>query len=184
VTLLGELERIAGLAAGHANEGDTISGVLPTEVQPGRRVYLCSVDAADGYRSWVAVRGDGTAVADRAELRAAVSIAALCEVAEDAAGGGALDMLIERLEELRRTDAPPGIENAEEAAHALRAVLGTPPQVASPERLDGIGAATRRLEQELDPGGGSPFAAAMRSSQAAVAELQREVEAGYLLPLT
>ncbi len=53
-----------------------------------------------------------------------------------------------------------------------------------PARLDAIGAATRRLEQELDPGGASPFSAALKSAQGAVSELQREVEAGYLVDLT
>ena len=183
MSLADELERAAGLALAHANEGDVVSGVIPTEPAAGGRVYLCSIDGADGFRSWVGVHDDATPVADRMELRASVSIAALCEVAEDAAGGGALDDLIERLAELRRTEAPPGIEDAEEAAQALRAVIGHPPQVASAARLDEIGAATRRLERELDPTGASPFAAAMRSAQGAVGELQREVEAGYLLPL-
>jgi hypothetical protein len=50
--------------------------------------------------------------------------------------------------------------------------------------LDTIGAATRRLEQELDPLAASPFTSAMRSAEAAVAELQREVEAGYRLALS
>ena len=76
-----------------------------------------------------------------------------------------------------------GIEDAEEAAAALRAVLGEPPQLATPARLDEIGAATRRLEQELDPGGASPFAAALKAAQGAVSELQREIEAGYLVGL-
>jgi hypothetical protein len=147
-------------------------------------VYLCAFDDADGYRSWLAVREDGTPVESRTELRAAVSIAALCEVAEDAAGGGDLDTLIARLEELRQTDSPPGIEDAEDAARALRSVLASPPQLATPSRLDEIGAATRRLERELDPTLASPFSAAMQSSQAAVAELQREIEAGYRIPLS
>jgi hypothetical protein len=180
-----ELQRIAGLAAeaGAAN-GDVVSGVIATEPAPGQRVYLCAFDGADGYRSWLAVREDGGVVETRSELREAVSIAALCEVATDAAGGGDLDTLIDRLEELRRTDAPEGIEQAEEAAHALRAVLGDVPQVSSPARLDEIGAATRRLERELDPTGASPFSAAMRSSQGAVSELQREIEAGYRVDLS
>ena len=63
-------------------------------------------------------------------------------------------------------------------------MVGDPPQLATPERLDAIGAATRRLEQELDPGGASPFAAALKAAQGAVSELQREVEAGYLVALT
>ncbi len=185
VLLSEEVERAAGLAAEAARaDGNVVSGVIATEPSPGHRVYLCAFDDADGYRSWLAVREDGVVVESRSELREAVSIAALCEVASDAAGGGDLDVLIERLEELRRTEAPEGIEAAEEAARALRDVLGDAPQVATPARLDEIGAATRRLERELDPTGASPFSAALRSSQGAVGELQREIEAGYRLPLT
>jgi hypothetical protein len=179
-----DLQRAAQLAAARAERDDAVTGVLATEPRPGERVYLCSLDAADGFRSWLAVRADGQVVETRTELREVVSIAALCEVAVDAAGGGDLDVLIDRLDELRRTDGPPGIEEAVDAARALRAVLGEPPQLATPARLDEIGAATRRLEQELDPTAGSPFAAAMKSSQGVVAELQREVEAGYRVPLT
>jgi hypothetical protein len=178
-----ELERVAGLAAAHAGQGDAVSGVIATEPAPGERVYLCAFDDADGYRSWLAVRADGAPVTSRVELREAVSIAALCEVATDAAGGGDLDALLARLRELRETEARAGIERAEEAALALREVLAEPPQLATPARLDEIGAATRRLEQELDPTAASPFAAAMQASQGAVAELQREIEAGYRLPL-
>jgi hypothetical protein len=184
VSLAAELERVAGLATAHAAPGDVVSGVIPTEPADGRRVYLCAFDDADGRRSWLAVREDGTRVESRAELREAVSIAAMCEVATDAAGGGDLDVLITRLRELRRTEAPAGIESAEEAAKELRVVLGEPPQLASPSRLDEIGTATRRLERELDPMAASPFTAALKSSQEAVAELQREIEAGYRIPLS
>jgi hypothetical protein len=183
MTLSDELERVAGLAARHGEPGDAVSAVLPTEPEPGRRVYLCAYDGADGFRSWLAVDGDGSPITSRAELRGAVSVAALCEVASEAAGGGDLDELLARLRELRENEQPPGIETAIEAAVALRVVLGDPPQIASPVRLDEIGAATRRLEQELDPTGASPFGSALQSSQAAVAELQREIEAGYRVPL-
>jgi hypothetical protein len=184
VTLVTELERVATLAAAHASSAEALSGVIPTEPAPGARVYLCAFDDADGRRSWLAVREDGTPVESRAELREAVSIAAMCEVATDAAGGGDLDALIARLEELRTTEAPEGIESAEEAAQELRVVLGEAPQLASPGRLDEIGTATRRLERELDPTGASPFSAALKSSQEAVAELLREVEGGYRAPLS
>ena len=160
-----------------------MSGVIPTEPASGARIYLCAFDDADGRRSWLAVRDDGSPVESRTALREAVSIAAMCEVATDAAGGGDLDALIARLQELRTNEAPAGIESAEEAARELRVVLAEPPQLASPSRLDEIGIATRRLERELDPTAASPFTAAMKSSQEAVAELQREVEAGYRLPL-
>jgi hypothetical protein len=183
VSLVDELERAAELAAEHGGEA-RVSAVIATEPEVGRRVYLVAFDGADGYRSWLAMRADGSPVVSRAELREAVSIAALCELAADAAGGGDLEALVVRLAELRATEAPAGIETAEETARSLLALVGEPPQLASPERLDAIGMATRQLEQELDPLAASPFAAAMGSSDGAVGELQREIEAGYRLPLT
>jgi hypothetical protein len=183
MSLIDDLEHAAELAAAHGGDA-RVSGVVATEPEQGRRVYLVAFDDADGYRSWLAVRADGSPIASRAELREAVSMAALCELASDAAGGGDLEALVARLAELRATEAPAGIEAAEEAARSLLALVGETPQLASPGRLDAIGMATRRLEQELDPLAASPFAAAMRSSDGAVGELQREIEAGYRLPLT
>ena len=98
--------------------------------------------------------------------------------------GGDLGGLIARLEELRDAEAPPGIEGAIVAARALQDAIGEPPRLATPARLDEIGAAVRQLERELDPAAPSPFAGALKSAQDAVAQLQREVEAGYLVPLT
>src|SRR6478735_6028264 len=54
---------------------------------------------------------------------------------------------------------------AEDAVRALQQTIGTPPQLASPARLDEIGAATRRLEQALDPAAPSPFTAALKQVQ-------------------
>jgi hypothetical protein len=183
VGLADEIEAARRLAQALARPGDSVSGVLATEPAEGTRVYVCSFDGADGYRSWLALRADGAAVVKRAELRAAVSIAALCELAADAAGGGDVDDLLVRLAELREREAPEGIEDAEEAALALRETLGEPPQLATPARLDAIGAAARRLEEELSPNGASPFVAALRASEGVVGELQREIEAGYLIAL-
>jgi hypothetical protein len=183
-TLEEELERVAVLAAGHARDGDRVSAVIPVEPAPGERVYLVSFDDADGRRSWLALDGNGTPVRSKRELREAVAVAVLCEIAADAAGGGDLVGLVEQLEALRLTESPPpGIEDAASAARTLRDLLAEPPQLATPARLDEIGVATRRLEQEVDQGAASPFAAAMRSAEAAVAELQRDIEGGYRVPL-
>ncbi len=116
---------------------------------------------------------------DRALVRAAVSIAALCELAEESAGGGQLGELRAQLETLRLTEQPEGIEEAEAAALELERTLAAAPRVASPGYLDAIGAATRRLEQTLGEGPGSPFAEAMKRSTAVMDELAREVLAGY-----
>jgi len=184
-TLAADLERVAELAAvEQARPGERVSAVLPTEAATGRRTYLVAFDDADGYRSWVALDAGGVPVTEKRDLRDAIAIAVLCEVAADAAAGGDVDDLIARLEELRLTEAPPGIEDAEAAARALREVLGEPPQLATPARLDEIGAAARLLERELDTSSASPFAAALRSSEVAMAELQREIEAGYRVPLS
>ena len=184
MALADDLDRAAGLAAAHARAEDTVSAVLPTEPRAGERVYLCAFDDGDGRRSWLGIAADGSAVRSRAAVREAVSIAALCEIAVDSAGGGDVESLLARLVELREAEAPEGIEEAEAAVRALQEVLGEPPQLASPERLDAIGTATRRLERELDPIAPSPFSTALQGAQAAVSELQREVEAGYRVELT
>ena len=61
----------------------------------------------------------GRVVEDRALVRDAVSIVTMCELAEEAAGGGDLDELRSRLVALRLTENPPGIDEAEEAAIEL-----------------------------------------------------------------
>ena len=159
--------------------------VLAAEPRAGARVYVCAFDEADGGRTWLAYGADGEPLADRRLLREAVSIVALCELAEETAGGGDLDELRAQLAALRITESPPGIEEAEEAALELQRVLGAPPTLATPERLDAIGAATRRLEAALSgPTQGSPFAAAMKSSGAVVDALYQDVERSYRVSLS
>lgn len=177
-----DLERIARAASAFAGPGETLAGVLPAEPHHGHVVYLCAY-AVDGARAWLALDDAGRPITERARVRDAVSIAALCEVAGEAAGGGELEELRAQLVALRVTENPPGIDEAEEAALALEQTIGAPPRLASPAYLDAVGAATRRLEQVLGGGGGSPFAAAMKAAVASVEELTRDVEAGYKLPL-
>ena len=177
-----DLERIAAAAEAHS-DGAAVVAVLAAEPAEGVRRYVCAFEDAAGGRSWLALDGAGAAVTSRYAVRDAVSIAALCEVAEESAFPGDLDELRAQLTALRMAEQPAGIEEAEEAALALQHALGVPPNLATPARLDGIGVAVRRLERALDPAAASPFAAAMQSAQAAVEELVREVEAGYRLPL-
>jgi hypothetical protein len=177
VELVQELERIAGLALPYAEPGEELAGVLAAEPEPDERVYLCAFVRGE-ERSWLALDAAGAPLVDRARVHDAVSILALCELAEETAGGGDLGELRAQLVALRVTENPPGIEEAEEAALALEAVVGAPPRVATPAHLDAVGAATRRLERALGDGS-SPFANAMQQSVGAVEELTRDVESGY-----
>lgn len=184
MTLLADLERIAAHAAAYGSEEGAVSAVLAAEPTPGVRSYLCAFEAPDGRRSWVVLDDDGSAVSARSDVRDAVAISALCEIAEESAAGGDLDELLSQLVALRLTENPDGIDEAEAALRALQQTIGTPPQRASPARLDDIGAATRRLEQALDPTAPSPFTSALKSSQGTIDEILKEVEQNYRVPLT
>lgn len=183
MTLADALERIAGAAGAHVPDGHEIAAVLAAEPTHGSRFYLCAFEARDAARAWLVLDEAGDPVTDRRDVRDVVAIAALCEIAAEAAGGGDLDELLAQLVALRPTEAPAGIEEAEGTVRALQLVIGTPPQLASPARLDEIGHATRSLEQALDPTAASPFTATMRSAQGSIDELLAEVEATYLADL-
>jgi hypothetical protein len=177
MALVEELERVAARSGAVA--------VLAAEATPGDRLYLCAFEEAEGGRTWLALDAGGEPVADRRRVREAVSILALCELAEETAGGGDLDDLRSQLAALRVTESPPGIEEAEESALELQRVLGAPPALATPARLDEIGIATRRLEQVLGgPTQGSPFAAAMKGAGDVVEALWGDVERSYRVPLS
>jgi hypothetical protein len=166
----------ADRAGAHAGDGERVDALLAAEPSPGRRFYLCAYDGIP--RSWIVLDADGEPVADRSLVRDVVSIAALCEVAEEAAGGGDLQELRARLFSLRLTENPVGIDDAEEAALALERTVGSPPRLATPMYLDEIGAAARRLERTLGEAE-SPFGRAMASALSAVESLTAEVEARY-----
>jgi hypothetical protein len=182
MTVVEDVGRIAAAAAALAEPGEEVSGVLVAETL-GRRVYLCAFESADGH-SWLALDDDEQPLTERRLVREAASLAALCEVAEESAGGGNLDELRARLAELRETDNPQGIEEAEAAAAALADTLQPEPRVASSPYLDALGSASRRLEQALGESGGSPFASAMQAAMGAVEELGDDVERNYRRQLT
>jgi hypothetical protein len=183
VTLLRDLERIAGAAGPHAPDGHGLSAVLAAELSHGSRFYLCAFAGQDDARAWLVLDDAGEPVTERRDVRDVVAIAALCEIAGEAAAGGDLDELLAQLVALRLTEAPEGLDEAENAVRALQLAIGTPPQLASPQRLDEIGQATRLLEQALDPAAPSPFTAAMRGAHGTIDELLAEVETTYLAEL-
>jgi hypothetical protein len=182
MTVAEDVGRIAGAAAGFAQPGEDVAGVLVAETL-GRRVYLCAFESAEG-RAWLALSGEAEPLTDGRLVREAASLAALCEVAEESAGGGHLPELRAKLAELRETDNPDGIEEAEAAAAALAETLQQEPRVASGAYLDALGSASRRLEQALGESGASPFAAAMQAALGSVEELASDVEGNYKLPLS
>jgi hypothetical protein len=177
-----DVARIAAAAAAFAAPGEEIAGVLVAETL-GRRVYLCAFESPAG-RVWLALDDDGLPLTERRLVREAASLAGLCEVAEGSAGGGDLPRLRARLAELRETEAPEGIEEAEAAAASLAETLQPEPRIASGSYLDAIGTAARRLEQALGESDGSPFAAAMQAALGSVEELAADVERSHKLPLT
>jgi len=178
VALREDLERIAASAAALAAEGEQVSGVVPAEAEPGERTYLCAFLRGD-ERTWLVLDDDAAAVASRDVVRQTASIIALCELAEEQAGGGELQELREQLVALRMTEHPEGIEEAEEAALELERTIGAPPRLSEPAFLDRVGAAALRLEQALGPSTGSPFAEAMKQGMASVEEFVRDVETNY-----
>jgi hypothetical protein len=177
---VGLAEEIAGVreaAQGFADAGEEVVGVVSAEPAAGVRIHLCAF-ARGEERRWLALDPEGRPVSDRTLVRDAVSIAAMCELAEESAGGGDIGALRARLVELRLTEDPEGIEDAEVAAAELQEALRPPPRLASVGYLDAIGTAVARLEQALG-GHGSPFAEAMKSGMVAAEGLAAEVESAY-----
>jgi hypothetical protein len=80
-----DVSRIAGIAAQHRAPGQRVVAVLAVESAAGDRLYLCAFADDAGNQEWLALDADGVPVSDRARVREAASIAALVEVAEEAA---------------------------------------------------------------------------------------------------
>ena len=183
MALSDDLERIAEAAAAFAAPAERVVGILAAEPLGTGRVYLCAYAADGDEQGWLAFDDAGAPLASRETVRQAASLAALCEIAEESAGGGDLAELRARLAEIRDLEAPEGIDEAEQAAAALAAALQGEPRLATTDYLDRLGAASRRLEQALGDAAGSPFAAALQQAAPAVEELAADVERRYKGPL-
>jgi hypothetical protein len=177
VELSEQLERAAAAASSRGE----VTAVLAAEPASGPRAYLVALGDGDA-RSWLVLDGAFEPVSDRERVREVASIVVLCELAGELAGGGQLEELRSKLAEVRITESPPGIEDAEEAALALERTVGAPPIVASPAYLDRVGAASRTLEQALGEQG-SPFASALASAAGTVEAFVTEVESRQAVPL-
>jgi hypothetical protein len=183
VSLETDLEAIAEAAASFAGAKETLVGIVPAEPAPGDRLYLCAYRWEGGDTGWLVLDGAGRPVTQRSVVREAVSIVAMCELAADGAAGGDLEGLRARLAELRESEDPVGIDDAEQAVEELQAVVGMPPALATPQRLDAIGVATRRLELALGNGADSPFARTMSAASQSIQAFTADVEAAYKVPL-
>lgn len=177
MALADDLDRIAAHAAGHGE----VAGVLAAEPAHARRFYLVALGGEEARR-WAVLDDHGRIVEKREDVRDVASIVAMCELAEELAGGGDLEQLRTQLAQVRMVEQPPGIEEAEEAALALERTIGAPPRVATPAYLDEVGAATVVLERALGELS-SPFSDAIRGATGAVDAFVKDVEAGYVLPL-
>jgi len=184
VALSDDLERIAVAAASFAAPGERVTGILAAEPLGVGPVYLCAYESEAGGHTWLALDDLGAPVESRRLLHDAASLAALCEVADETAGGGDLAALRATLAELRERENPEGIAEAEQAALELEQTLQPEPRLASTAYLDALGVASRRLERSLGEDSGSPFAAALQQAMPAVEELAAEVERQYKGPLT
>jgi hypothetical protein len=183
VALADDLAAAAAAAQLLAADGEAVAGVLAAEPAGAARSYLCAL-ARGEERTWVVLDADGEPVTRRARVRDTASMVAVCELAEETAGGGQLEELRGQLASLRITEAPEGIEEAEAAALELERTIGAPPRIASPAWLDAVGAAALELERALGQPGASPFAESMKASVGLVESFVREVEGRYKLELT
>jgi hypothetical protein len=78
------VRRIADAAEQFAGAGERVEAVLPAEPAPGERTYLVAFSSDGAAWSWLAFDGAGGLVRSRDRVREAVSITAMCEVAEEA----------------------------------------------------------------------------------------------------
>jgi hypothetical protein len=108
VALENDLRRIAETAGRFAADGEEVAGIVPAEPANGIRVYVCAYGDGEAT-SWLVFDATAVPVQDLQLIRDAVSIAALCELAEEAAGSEPDDARVASpalLDELGATGGP------------------------------------------------------------------------------
>jgi hypothetical protein len=85
MALADDLRRAAEAASAFAAPDERVAGVLAAEPSDGSRVYICSYESR-GELTWLALDGRYEPLTSRSLVREAVSLVALCEIAEETAG--------------------------------------------------------------------------------------------------
>jgi hypothetical protein len=194
VSLAQELAAAHEAAAPHAGPRERVAAVIPAEPAGGMRVYLVAFEGGERL-AYVLLDAGGTAVADERLVRDAVSLIALCELAEEVSMAAAAADIAERFQavaDLLAEDEPEASAAAGQVADAARRVgeVAAGPRVATPRYLDrlaevadDLGAAfaayashAERIAQAA-PAGGAPEERA-REAWAALAETGRAADPG------
>jgi hypothetical protein len=114
-----ELRRIAEVAVTYCRDGEDLVGIIPAEPSVGVRLYVCAY--RDGEEAaWLVLHADGSPVEERSLVRDVVSIAALYELAEEAAGSADDEA---RVPSPALLDALSGSPNVVEAIKSATATL-------------------------------------------------------------
>jgi len=122
VSLDEELRRIAEVAVTYCRDGEELAGIIPAQPGTGGRVYVCAYRDGDAT-SWLVLDADAKPVDDRTLVKDAVSIAALCELAEEAGGGENGEPVLATPAQLDSLGA--GAEDRVAFAEAMKRATGT-----------------------------------------------------------
>jgi hypothetical protein len=162
-----------GQAASVAAAYGEVCAVLAAQLGSGERTYLLAVGEGE-QRRWLVLDQARALVDEREVVKEVAGIVALCEIAVELAAG---DLPPKPL--VAPTEEVPAVAAA---AAALREVVGEPPWIASPDFLDAVGVAARRLEQARGDFS-SPFASALAAHTATVEAFVGDVEFHHAVSL-
>ena len=149
-----ELVEAHETAGALARPGEQVAAVIAVEPEPGQRRYLAAFEAGEDVE-YLLVDPGGAPVSDRRMIRDAVSLIALCELAEELSLAVAADTVRERFgavaAELRSQDpAAAGAAVAVAEAAEVVAAAAAGPRVATPAFLDAVAAVAFQLGSALD----------------------------------